>query len=54
MPALSATFYVFMRAVFFSTSVWTLIKFAPRQAHLLLLGVLDTAVAALLGRFGIV
>ena len=54
MPDLSANFYVFMSAVFFSTSVWTLIKFAPRQNHLLLMGVLDTMVAASLGRFGIV
>jgi hypothetical protein len=50
----SATFSVFMKAVFFSNPVWTPIKFAPRQDHPLLLGVLLTAVAALLGRHGIV
>jgi hypothetical protein len=54
MPTLSAGFDVFTREVFFSTSVWTPIKFAPRQDHLLLMGVLDTAVAAPPGRFGIV
>ena len=54
MPAFSANFYVFMRAVFLSTSVWTLMKIAQRQDHLLLMGVLDTAVAAPLGHFGIV
>ncbi len=43
-----------MRSAFFSTSVWTLIKIAPSQDHLLLMGELDTAVAAPLGRFGIV
>jgi hypothetical protein len=53
-PALSASFYGFMKTVFFSNSVWTPIKFAPRQDHLLPLGMLDTAVAPFLGRSGIV
>ena len=54
MPTLSTGFDVFIREVFFSTLVWTLTKIAPRQDHLLLIGVLDAAVAAPLGRFGIV
>ncbi len=54
MPTFSANFYVLIEAVFFSTSVWTLIKIAPSQDHLLLTGALDTAVVAPLGRFEIV
>jgi hypothetical protein len=54
MPTLSAGFHLFMRAVFYSISVWTVVKIAPRQDHLLLMGVLDKAVAAPLGHIGIV